>query len=190
MNSKNTWLTSDLHFGHRKMFEIRSEKRTFANIDEMDSVLIEMINNNAKENDTLIIIGDLSFRSIDPTIELLRRINCRNILLRPGNHDKQMMKPSGRARLCSALPRLRITDNDLCIPVFHNNQREHIVLSHFPFEIWDRNHYGSYHFHGHCHGRLPQRNIRRMDVGVDTIPTFEPYLLANAIEFLNQLEQS
>lgn len=41
------------------------------------------------------------------------------------------------------------------------------ILCHYAFEVWDRKHYGSFHFHGHSHGELP-RVHNRLDVGIDS----------------------
>lgn len=43
---------------------------------------------------------------------------------------------------------------------------KNVYLHHFAHEVWDRSHYGTYHFHGHSHGRLPSRG-NRLDVGID-----------------------
>jgi hypothetical protein len=43
-----------------------------------------------------------------------------------------------------------------------------VMLSHCPYETWFSSCHGSWHLHGHCHGRLPERvELLRFDVGVD-----------------------
>jgi len=41
-----------------------------------------------------------------------------------------------------------------------------VCLFHFPMQVWHKQHYGSYHLHGHCHGTF-QGNGRILDVGLD-----------------------
>jgi calcineurin-like phosphoesterase family protein len=41
-----------------------------------------------------------------------------------------------------------------------------IILCHYAMRSWDRSHYGTWHLHGHHHGKMtPYRNT--LDVGVD-----------------------
>jgi hypothetical protein len=42
-----------------------------------------------------------------------------------------------------------------------------VVMCHYPFQEWDRSHYGSVHFHGHAHGALT-KIANRLDVGADS----------------------
>lgn len=48
------------------------------------------------------------------------------------------------------------------------------MLCHYAFEVWNKKHYGSWHLHGHSHGALKFRDIKRLDVGVDT-NNYMPY---------------
>jgi len=41
-----------------------------------------------------------------------------------------------------------------------------IILCHYPLRIWNKKHYGSWHFYGHEHNTLPGIG-KSIDVGVD-----------------------
>ena len=52
---------------------------------------------------------------------------------------------------------------------------EQMVLCHYPLHVWQNHHRGTWHLHGHTHGKLNdpvfyQRKV--MDVGIDTHPEF------------------
>ena len=55
------YYTSDLHFGHRNV--LKFDNRPFANVDEMDLVLIENWNNRVQPDDTVYILGDFCYKS-------------------------------------------------------------------------------------------------------------------------------
>jgi calcineurin-like phosphoesterase family protein len=80
-------------FGHSNI--IRYCKRPFKDVAEMDEILVENINKMVRPEDTLWHLGDFAFgRTLDKTsfAELRNSINCRNIHLILGNHDKKIAK--------------------------------------------------------------------------------------------------
>ncbi len=54
------YYTSDLDFGHRNV--LKFDSRPFADIDEMDRVLIENWNNRVRSDDTVYILGDFCYK--------------------------------------------------------------------------------------------------------------------------------
>lgn len=52
--------TADLHFGHRSV--IKFDNRPFADVDEMDSALINLWNQRVGDEDHVYIIGDSCVR--------------------------------------------------------------------------------------------------------------------------------
>ena len=60
------YYTSDLHFGHRNV--LKFDNRPFANVDEMDLVLIENWNNRVQPDDAPMIIGYQKRGSFHPQI--------------------------------------------------------------------------------------------------------------------------
>lgn len=159
------WFTSDTHFGHK----FQAEKRGFSSTEEMDSLLIERFNSVVSPHDDVYHCGDFSFHNFENTKRVLLSLNGQFHLVR-GNHDNRSMwkklenlqQPIGLVTWVRSIHSVRYN-------------KEKVILCHFPFEVWDRCHKGSWHLHGHSHGSLIQeRNLRRMDVGVDT-NNFFPY---------------
>ena len=71
------WVTSDLHFNHQKLIDngIRPS--------DYEKRLIKNWNNQVKDGDIVIILGDISWNSDYSKLELLKG---RKVLVR-GNHD-------------------------------------------------------------------------------------------------------
>jgi len=86
----NIWITSDMHFRHEKIHDfepIREEIRLREGFQGTpDEFLIHKYNTQVKENDLVINLGDLHWKSLDPIAEKLNG----TMLLVLGNHD---MKP-------------------------------------------------------------------------------------------------
>ena len=78
----SVWFTSDLHLGHTFI----AKTRKFQSIDEHDDSLIETINKMVHRRDKLYILGDLAFS--DKGMCAARNIQCKNVELILGNHDK------------------------------------------------------------------------------------------------------
>lgn len=134
----NVFFTSDLHFGHRNV--IRFDNRPFASAEEMDEALITNWNAKVGEEDTVYILGDVSWYSPNKTLEILGRLHGKKILIR-GNHDKRWLSPKVSPAFESIHDYLEIKLSD----------RIHITLCHYPIVFFNRHHYGSYMFYGHVH---------------------------------------
>ncbi len=85
----DTFIISDLHFSHKNVTEFEPSRVTAMMIDGCDTqedMLISRINNTVGEDDTLLILGDYAFKGIK---EWTEKINCKNLQLVRGNHDKK-----------------------------------------------------------------------------------------------------
>ena len=63
------------------------DHRGFASVEEMNETMIEKWNARVRKKDEVVIIGDLSFGSVQETNELVRRLRGRLYLIK-GNHDR------------------------------------------------------------------------------------------------------
>lgn len=178
MNIDEINVTADLHFGHRKMLEIRD----FDTIEGHDETLIEMWNSKSDKHTVTYVIGDFSMHRPEMTSKILSRLNGNKILIK-GNHDhtKAIKATVGWH---SVLLRHNLKIDDLFI-----------VMHHEPILSWERVHYGSYHLHGHCHGNMVYPEMlqcsRILDVGVDNMYSasgqYAPFKLKDVIRELSIL---
>ena len=175
-----TFITSDLHFGHKNILKYMPLSRLAGSSPEMDQLIIDTINDNVRQNDELWILGDVFFyHDQDECRHILGRINCKNIHLVLGNHDSIIKKYPSLAAMFKSVQDYK---------VLRYNKRK-IVLSHFPIHSWDSKSHGSIHFHGHQHShKMVMEN--RMDIGWDSILGGGIWKLDNAIAVVDSFNQS
>ena len=158
------YFTSDLHLGHANV--LRLSDRPWSDIDEMNRALINNINATVGYHDELYMLGDFSFRiPIEEASELLNKIQCQNLYLIRGNHDKDWARSSVGHRWKEICDYKELKVAGIC----------KFCLMHYPLLEWNgsRRHY-SINLHGHQHNLGPEYNltnfdqgIMRYDVGVD-----------------------
>lgn len=148
------WFTADTHFGHKLVArQYRGYGDPDPDTDAMNKDLLEAINETVDTNDQLFHLGDVSFMKKKLTMELLHKIKCKNIHLIKGNHDYSKVVDFNFFQSVNDYAKLRY-------------KGKKIMMMHYPIEIWDNIHHGSYHFHGHSHGGS-RNTLHRIDVGVD-----------------------
>lgn len=150
------YLTSDTHFNHSNV--IRYSSRPFLDVKEMNETLIENWNSIITPKDEVYHLGDFGFGDEEEIIKIIKKLNGKKYLVK-GNHDVRLMKMKS------------FLGHFVWIKDYYEFQhnKNKIVLCHFPFYSWNKSHYGSFHCHGHSHASLQEvnKNVRRMDVGVD-----------------------
>jgi len=171
------FFTADLHLGHTNI--ISHCKRPYKDRDHMAEELIRLWNEVVPKNGEVFILGDF-FSFADDMVQvtdITTRMHGKKILIF-GNHDCQKLgKPNKITKF--------IIDNGLVDEASHYkeiNIAGHLtVLSHYPFERWNKAGYGSWNLHGHVHGHgRPQKG--RLDVGVDA-HNYKPWTEDEIIEF-------
>jgi len=156
------YFTSDQHLGHYNV--IKHCKRPFSSVEEMDSVLLQNINNLVKPNDRLAIIGDFAWWRCSPEQLKAYRdsIKCKNVYLVIGNHDQKCLK---------YLRELFVkTDYIMEVDSYTSTgEKVSLVLCHYAMRVWDKSHYGSWHLYGHSHDNLDYNKEswgKSMDCGI------------------------
>lgn len=130
--------TSDLHLGHYNA--IRFDNRPWNTVDEMDEGIIQRWNKKVSANDTVYILGDVSWhKDVKQTVALLKRLNGKKILI-CGNHDYHRNKPEFVA--CFEY----IKDYDEI-----RDGKYNVVLSHYPIMFYKNQRRGWVHLYGHLH---------------------------------------
>jgi len=154
-NKNNTYFTSDTHFYHKNI--IKYDNRPFNSIEEMNDTIINNWNSIVKPNDYVFHLGDFSFSNITLIKELLNKLNGIKYLIL-GNHDNISSNLDEYFQYITNYMSINIQDED---------NKQQIILCHYPFIEWDRKHYGSWNLHGHCHGTLQTKIQNQLDVGVN-----------------------
>lgn len=156
----NIFFSSDLHFHHRNIMSFCPTTRLGNSIDEMNELLIQKYNSRVSNNDTVYLLGDISFGTFEQTKDTISRLNGTKHLIY-GNHDQVIRKHQELQNLFESVQdykRIRIGKTT-------------VILCHFPFRSWDMRHHGSFHLFGHTHGKLDEYPLgRSMDVGIDARP--------------------
>ena len=154
-----TWITSDLHFGHRNIMSFCPQSRArFRNdLDYMNEAMIKEWNDLIAVDDTVYILGDVAFLPAQKATECMQRLHGTKILVE-GNHDRKLLKDAEfRAEFSEVHKYLDITYNGT-----------KIVMFHYPIAEWDQMHRGAVHFHGHLHGGVSgMERYRCRDMGMD-----------------------
>jgi calcineurin-like phosphoesterase family protein len=163
-----TFFTSDLHFGHANI--IKFCDRPFGNAEEMNRMIIQNWNSVVQPEDTVYVLGDVSFATPAETSKLLSELNGTLHLIR-GNHDKD------KYITCYINAFETIDDlKEIKIIEPQSGEKLRFTLCHYPMTAWNRSHHGTFHLYGHVHGTYDAPNLS-MDVGIDTHPEFRPYSL-------------
>jgi len=175
-----TWISSDFHYGHGNLvrgissWEDTSGCRDFKSIDQMNSQLVNNLNEVIATDDTLYCLGDWSFGKFENIEEFRSRINCKNIHLILGNHDKHIANNKGN---CQSLFSSVSTLKEI------NYGKQKLVLCHYSMNVWNKSHHGAIHLFGHSHGSLTDVKGKSMDVGVDTNDLF-PYEIEEILSIM------
>ncbi len=190
LTSGIVWITSDTHYHHKNICRGVTNWRTqdgkipidqtrnFKDLDEMDSVIINNINQKVGPNDTLIHLGDVAFGGFEKIGEFLDRLVCKNVHLVLGNHDQHITKnrENIRDRFLSVSNYLEVSIDDV-----------NFVLSHYPFASWNKLSKGSIHLHGHVHFSAKDKwgKGKRLDVGMDGNGYF-PYKITEIVHMMDR----
>jgi calcineurin-like phosphoesterase family protein len=155
----NTFVTSDLHFGHTNIMKFCPDTRARFNndVDYMTEAMIEEWNHKVKDGDLVYILGDVAFCSAEKARKIMDRLNGRKILVQ-GNHDSKLVKDPG---FCAKFEEIHVYHE-----INHNGVK--VCMFHYPISEWNQMHRGAVHLYGHLHGgESGLEKYRAMDVGMD-----------------------
>lgn len=139
-----TWFTSDLqlHFFHKNIvkFTNRGKETTEEFHNEW---LLDLWNSTVAKGDVVYHLGDFSFaKDYSKTVEILNKLNG-NIHLLKGNHDysDNFSKYSSN----------RVNTHQYLEKQFKvGEDKQHVVMFHFPISSFHKQSHGAWHLHGHC----------------------------------------
>jgi calcineurin-like phosphoesterase family protein len=107
----------------------------------MNEAMIELWNSRVTKADSVYILGDFAFSKNPLQVnELLQQLKGKKYLLR-GNHDKFVDNPEFNSGLFEWIKDYhRMTEN-----------KQRLILCHYPIAVWDCSHRGAIHLYGHVH---------------------------------------
>jgi len=171
----SVFFTADTHFGHSNV--IKYDKRPFADVAEMNQTLVKNWNRVVAPSDAVYHLGDVSILRPEKTREILNSLNGKIFLIR-GNHDK-----AAEHKLCAS--RFEWIRDYFFLSLDGGIK---IALMHYAMRVWDRKHYGTWHLHGHSHGRLtPEPGTLAVDVGVD-VQQYSPVSLEQLTQRITEVK--
>ena len=174
------YLTSDLHFFHKRIIEFTGRPTTF---EDLTSWIINQCNSTIPaQHATVLHLGDMFFgcTTAEAAAALEQMHGDWWFIL--GNHDN----PAKLQEIIN-LVNAKLKTNHRILGWYHRilvksppkqvGQKWHkklLVLCHFPIEEWDGMNHNSYMIHGHLHGGgsehsdFPLKKMpNRFDVGID-----------------------
>lgn len=170
------FFTSDSHYNHTNICRGVSSwteldhTRDFNIVTEMNSALIESINESIKEDDILFHMGDWSFGGYNSIAEFRNQIKCKNIHLLLGNHDHHIENDKeGICQLFASVNNYMKLELTIYEPNLSKPIKQILILSHYPIASWQDMNKGVIHLHGHTHlpSTLKIHDGRSMDIGLD-----------------------
>jgi len=154
-----TYITSDLHFGHKniKKFCPVSRARFSDDTVQMNEEMILEWNEIVTQEDTVYILGDVAFMSGSEAARIMNRLNGSKILVE-GNHDRKTLLDVNFHKAFAEVHKY--------LELVYNGT--FVVMCHYP--IYDHNGAGrgSIMLHGHRHGNPYDIPGRIKDVGMDS----------------------
>ena len=168
------YFTADLHLGHENI--IKYCNRPFKNSDEMDAIIIKNFVEILKGEDTLYILGDLSF-DVNKASRFLAYFLKEQIHYIRGNHDKKLTAEFMKD-FCVSYSDIR----DIQI------EGQKITLSHYAMRTWNCSCHGAWQLYGHSHGKLKPVG-KQWDVGVDN-NNFKPVSFTQLIKIMKTREEN
>jgi calcineurin-like phosphoesterase family protein len=168
------WLTADLHVYHKNI--IKYCNRPFKSVEEMNETIIENHNKLVKSNDVVYNLGDFCFAGFKEAESVFNRLNGQKILIE-GNHDSDSCKKLKWSWIKNYYEL--------------KTDKAKLVLFHYPMDSWNGAYHGSIHCYGHVHHQLPNRGLRRIDVGIDGVGyNYSPLNLDQILSMVPNLQHT
>lgn len=150
--------TSDIHHRHKRIVELTNRGQD-TTPEKHDEWLVDIWNRDVSRHDEVWHLGDFSFsHNYQMVADFTYKLNG-NINLIKGNHDDpdilNKLKQDGLINNWWDYKEIKIDGTKVC-------------LFHFPITVWNQQHRGSWHLHGHSHGNLKVLQGKMLDVGLDS----------------------
>lgn len=187
------FVTSDLHFHHANI--IKFCNRPFKHVEDMNEALIKNINSKVGANDILFHLGDFCFQPHTKLAGIREQLNCNNIHIVLGNHDKDYY--------------FEQTGQFASVQHYHelNIGKVNFIFFHYPLLSWNHYYRNSIMCHGHNHFGLFRMEVfentpdsalkrrimaqSRIDVGIDhSLSNWHPFSLDEVVDIVKKGRQN
>ena len=141
------YFIADLHLGHQRIIDMCN--RPFEDIEDMKYKLIDNWNRKVTDEDTVYVLGDVCFKMSKPdVIKVLKQLKGHKILVK-GNHDKY----AGQRDFDECFDKV-------CDYMQIKEDKQQIILSHYPIIDFAGMYYGAKMVYGHIHNHyVPHTNM-------------------------------
>lgn len=174
---KVDFFTADLHFCHKNIVNI-TDRGLVTSVENHTEWLINLWNNQVKSNDTVYVLGDISFAGYNTTASILEKLNGTIIVIKGNHDDKRDLERLVGSNIINSwfdYKEIKLKETKVC-------------MMHFPIACWNQQGYGSFHIHGHSHGSYKAEG-KILDVGIDSAyNVFGQHKLFSAKEVLSIME--
>lgn len=137
-----TFFISDLHVYHKNI--IKYDNRPFFTVTEMNNTLISNWNTAVSPQDTVYILGDVSWGNITETDQFLSQLNGKKNLI-IGNHDDIILHSKQLQNHFESI------NYYAKIKVSTLQGTKTVILSHFFIPFYDGHYKQAILLHGHSH---------------------------------------
>lgn len=164
----DVWISSDIHWGHTNIclgeskWVDKDKCRNFENLTQMNITILEGINENVKETDLLVLLGDTLMGKKDYNA-FFDSLICKNIVILHGNHTHRKNLNT------TSHPSVKFVGDYVELII----GKQLVICSHYPMFHWNKQEEGSFMLRGHLHGDTSEiiNQIEAisatMDVGID-----------------------
>jgi calcineurin-like phosphoesterase family protein len=146
-----------LHLDHANVINL--DGRPFRTMEEMNDYIVKQWNSVTKQDDTVYILGDLSFSKGERTNELLKKLNGKKYLIL-GNHDNRFVKDYHFDK--SLIKEIKSYDE-----VIDGGRR--VIVSHYPhifyngqYRVDENGNPKTYMLFGHIHNTQDQDLLNKL----------------------------
>jgi calcineurin-like phosphoesterase family protein len=165
---------ADTHFGHANI--IKYCGRPYSSVEEMNAELIANWNRKVHSEDTVYIVGDFAYRSMNSVRQIALSLNGHKRLI-TGNHDHSWLNDAGAANCFDDISHMDII----------NDSGNRIILCHYPLMTWSGERKGAYMVYGHIHNHTNDKfwplialNDHMLNAGAD-LNNYAPVTLRELI---------
>jgi calcineurin-like phosphoesterase family protein len=169
------WFTSDTHYNHSNICSATTQWtdpvtcREFKSLEQMNTTLVNNINEKVEQDDILFHLGDWSFGGFEQIQKFRDSIVCKNVHIITGNHDHHIERNKDNIQSIFSSVNKYLELNVKWDNGKLGSWEKSFVLMHFPIASWNNMARGAIHLHGHVHFEANERisEGKMMDIGVD-----------------------